>query len=590
MTLSKSGVSVSTGIPGFRVTMGPRGSYVTVGARGISYRQRIGNSGRIYTPASPGTSSPMPVAPPDTTPLQILATADVADLVDVSSAQTLDQLNRYVTKLAYAPIALVCGFVLSFLLSHLSLWIFFVGGALTLIATYVLHQSDVVRRTFPLFYVLDQAAANDWQELVNGLAHLAHSQRIWRVDAQADVLDRKRNAGASQVVRRQPVHIQTELPPFIQSNLVPYCLNIGAQRLYFFPDRIYVHQNGRYGCVDYSALSLGWDQTSFIEETGVPRDAQIVGHTWRYVNKDGSPDRRFNNNHQLPIALYGEVTLQSQQGLFILLQISNCQAARNATEPFQRGVSRFHSHYTRGAAPPAAGALALAGTTPRPGPQIPRFGAWAAALYALIACAVVPTELSRPAPQHPPMTTASSPAAPPNAAPGNALQISQTAQLSDQPPPHLTKAQRAQWWVARNREMRRRARAAQDAREVELRNTRAYLEALDFQRRQNEKAAQARARQAASQSAPEDLPPPTLLPSQVVPSEPAYGAAQSAPLPAAGGFGEGGVDPSIPGVNDYSSAPVSTGLGGASSDTISVRGYYRKDGTYVRPHTRRRHR
>ena len=35
------------------------------------------------------------------------------------------------------------------------------------------------------------------------------------------------------------------------------------------------------------------------------------GQTWRFVNKNGGPDRRFNNNIQLPIVLYGQLMVQS---------------------------------------------------------------------------------------------------------------------------------------------------------------------------------------------------------------------------------------------------------------------------------------
>lgn len=36
--LSKSGIGISTGIPGFRGGMGPRGNYVHIGGHGLYYR------------------------------------------------------------------------------------------------------------------------------------------------------------------------------------------------------------------------------------------------------------------------------------------------------------------------------------------------------------------------------------------------------------------------------------------------------------------------------------------------------------------------------------------------------------------------
>jgi hypothetical protein len=40
--LSKSGVGVSTGVKGARMSFGPRGTYVNLGRNGIYYRKKIG--------------------------------------------------------------------------------------------------------------------------------------------------------------------------------------------------------------------------------------------------------------------------------------------------------------------------------------------------------------------------------------------------------------------------------------------------------------------------------------------------------------------------------------------------------------------
>jgi hypothetical protein len=39
--LSKSGISASAGVPGFRIGTGPRGNYVHMGRNGICYRASL---------------------------------------------------------------------------------------------------------------------------------------------------------------------------------------------------------------------------------------------------------------------------------------------------------------------------------------------------------------------------------------------------------------------------------------------------------------------------------------------------------------------------------------------------------------------
>jgi len=75
----------------------------------------------------------------------------------------------------------------------------------------------------------------------------------------------------------------------------------------------------------------------FIEEEPVPPDAAVVGQAWAKSNKDGSPDRRFRDNYQLPIALYASLTFTSPSGLHEEFQISNPGLA----ERFARAWNAF---------------------------------------------------------------------------------------------------------------------------------------------------------------------------------------------------------------------------------------------------------
>lgn len=44
LNMSKSGLGVSTGVKGARLSFGPRGTYVNLGRNGIYYRKKIGGS------------------------------------------------------------------------------------------------------------------------------------------------------------------------------------------------------------------------------------------------------------------------------------------------------------------------------------------------------------------------------------------------------------------------------------------------------------------------------------------------------------------------------------------------------------------
>jgi hypothetical protein len=113
-------------------------------------------------------------------------------------------------------------------------------------------------------------------------------------------------------------------PPYLRTNVPVPSIRLGTVSLYFLPDRLLVYAGSNVGAVAYRDLKIEVRDQRFIEEgmSSVPSDAQVVDTTWRYVNKDGSPDRRFNNNTQLPIVLYEEIAFSSDSGLRGILQLS----------------------------------------------------------------------------------------------------------------------------------------------------------------------------------------------------------------------------------------------------------------------------
>ncbi len=56
-----------------------------------------------------------------------------------------------------------------------------------------------------------------------------------------------------------------------------------------------------------------------------PKSARAPGYTWRFVNRDGGPDRRFNNNRQIPKVLYQQMGLQGTGRFQKILHISKVE-------------------------------------------------------------------------------------------------------------------------------------------------------------------------------------------------------------------------------------------------------------------------
>lgn len=336
--LSKAGIGVSAGVRGFRVGAGPRGNYVHMGRHGLYYRATLPSAGgshpeRMSTPPTP--SAPFPVDA-----LTPIDSGSVAAMVDSSSADLLREINDKLKRHQVWPWV----FGLSLLGAVVSAYAFPPGSPLgtalgvsaLLIGTIgggLAYRRDVLAKTIVLLYDIEEEAAQRYDTLHRAFDQITSCGGRWHVQAKGRTRDPKYEAGAGHVLRRSAITVAKNPPRWVQTNIAVPSIPAGRETLYFFPDRLLVFSPDGAGAVSYDALSIDVHAQRFIESERVPADAQVVGQTWQYVNKNGGPDRRFKGNRQIPIALYEELHFQSPTGLNEVIQLSRIgvgQAFREA--------------------------------------------------------------------------------------------------------------------------------------------------------------------------------------------------------------------------------------------------------------------
>jgi hypothetical protein len=84
--------------------------------------------------------------------------------------------------------------------------------------------------------------------------------------------------------------------------------------------------NEEFGIFDLKDINVLVNICSYIEEEHVPSDTEIISQTWKKSNKDGSRDKRFNGNYQIPVVKYGQVTFTSETGIDECYMFSNFAA------------------------------------------------------------------------------------------------------------------------------------------------------------------------------------------------------------------------------------------------------------------------
>jgi Protein of unknown function (DUF4236) len=320
VTVSPSGVSTSFGVRGARVTAGPRGTFVTVSSHGVYYRHRLDK------PFPDAGQSNMPGGPVESPSLDSVFQVPVAELIDTNQNHLVARLNKNVSATNPAIAAALASGIGVFLIPS-SPTIAGLFISIGLAATIWLHLRFKKAHTDEIHYSLDQTAATSFEAKQRALAALSSCSRIWALNTKSAIHDLKRNAGASTLITRKPASIGALPTKGFKPSIAVTSMSANNTVLHFLPDQILIFSSGRYTSADYDQLSLDAVPTRYIETEGVPSDSLRVDTTWRFVNKNRGPDRRFSNNSQLPILQYGQVTFRTATGLQVVLQTSSFDKA-----------------------------------------------------------------------------------------------------------------------------------------------------------------------------------------------------------------------------------------------------------------------
>ena len=184
--LSRSGIGVSAGIPGFRVGTGPRGNYVHMGTGGLYYRATL--------PSGSGRQAPPSIVPaynqPTThAPLEAIGSGSVSQMRDSSSASLLTELNEKNRRMRRWPLAAVAsvGIVCLLLVIGVSPWIVAPVAALAVAGVFYACQCDLLAKSVVIFYEFDSEMQTGYQRIHDGISEFARCGGKWHKIGRAHV-------------------------------------------------------------------------------------------------------------------------------------------------------------------------------------------------------------------------------------------------------------------------------------------------------------------------------------------------------------------------------------------------------------------
>lgn len=208
-----------------------------------------------------------------------------------------------------------------------------------LISTHTAELATLKHRLESIKYDVDESASTDvltlYEKLCESFELLLTSQKIWEQTSKMQNLEAKSSAGS--LVSLKETNFGVGVFNYIKSKFDVPIIPIANQLLYIYPEYAILSTSpSRFEIVDYANISMIYTAIRFNEPGFYPLDAEKIGTTWEYVNKNGGPDKRYANNRQISVVRYGGLNLIIKGKMTVTFQVSNAKLAEDFCSIFNK--------------------------------------------------------------------------------------------------------------------------------------------------------------------------------------------------------------------------------------------------------------
>jgi len=343
LNFSKSGISSTLGVKGASINISKRGTYLNTSIPGMG-------SQRIKTGHVRDTNDFKPYYDYPTATIPNAATEIKSAALDQLTSTSFKDLNDTLLEVYNDRIALKKEIRQAQVTLHTVKTInilacvclvgFFINILKKKMAELEDYLADLEKQLNDSRVNIDMHFDTAFEEKYSAVAakykELLKSQIIWDITSSAEQDRVKTRSAASHSVTRVPVNFRFDNISIIKSTYQAlHFENKNGGDLYIYPAFVIITTDQKdFALVDIKDFEMTFSQQRFLEEEKIPSDTQIVDRTWAKVNKNGTPDKRFSNNYEIPIVQYGQLNIRSRTGLNEVYTISNYGHAREFVAAF----------------------------------------------------------------------------------------------------------------------------------------------------------------------------------------------------------------------------------------------------------------
>ncbi len=338
VNFSKSGIGYSVGGKGFRYTKTATGrtrATISAPGTGLSYVVEQGKRKKKNNLQKNNT-----ILPNDNTRELLYSLDNNENMVSASREDFVDAINRYFKGKKRIKRVIPLFFLLFIVLMVISLLVpdeqssrsfqmlivrFILLDILAFVGSIIALPVYSLAKRVKVFYDFDEAGTEYVNSLYSAIDALQSCDAIWKV-SRAFSSERRISGGASSSLDMEPIKIKEKTPKFLKTDETCYYIKCRAEEYFILPDMLVVLSKNSLSAIALDDLDILITDTEFVTGTP-PKDATILYYTWKFVNNDGSPDRRYKNNVRLSVIQSGQIDFTTTKGLRVRLQLSSIEKA-----------------------------------------------------------------------------------------------------------------------------------------------------------------------------------------------------------------------------------------------------------------------
>ncbi len=209
-------------------------------------------------------------------------------------------------------------------------------------------QANLANTVISVDFDMKTEIAGPYRRMQQAFDTLRASSRVWSVETEQKIDRVRARAWAETVVGRKPVGLTREASRLVRTTDRPLAFETrgGRTTAYVYPGFVLMQSRDDFALVDFAELSVEATGIRFSDSGAIPDDLEIVGETWAKANKDGTRDRRFKHNRQIPVMQDSGLKISSPGGLNEAYLVSRALVC----ETFARALNEVKSVLRSGVA------------------------------------------------------------------------------------------------------------------------------------------------------------------------------------------------------------------------------------------------